>query len=75
MITKFYPFPLSYDRSYMVISGVIFGIVAIIHLLRVINGWALVLGQYSVPMWVSWLGAVVPALLCIWAFRLAMLDR
>jgi len=58
-------------RVYLLISGIIFGLVAVAHLLRVVNRWELVLGPWSLPMWVSWLGTVVPALLCIWAFRLA----
>jgi hypothetical protein len=63
------------SRCYLAISGVIFGIVAVLHLLRVVNGWALVLGPWSAPMWVSWLGIVVPAILCIWAIRLATRSR
>jgi hypothetical protein len=56
---------------YLVISGVIFGVVALLHFLRVVNGWAFEVGPWSVPMWVSWLGTVGPAVLCVWAFRLA----
>ena len=59
-------------RAYLVISGTIFGTVAILHLLRVVNSWALVLGPWSAPMWVSWLGTLVPAVLCVWALRLAL---
>jgi acyl-CoA reductase-like NAD-dependent aldehyde dehydrogenase len=59
-------------RTYLIISGCIFGIVAILHLLRVVNGWTLVLGPWTVPMWVSWVGTIVPALLCGWAFRLSL---
>jgi len=62
-------------RIYLVISGAIFGIVAVFHLLRVVNSWGLVLGAWSVPMWVSWLGAVFPAILCIWALGLASRMR
>ncbi len=58
-------------RTYLVISGTIFGIVSIFHLLRVVNSWVLVLGEWSVPMWVSWFGTAFPAVLCIWALRLA----
>ena len=58
-------------RAYLVISGTIFGIVAILHLLRVVNGWAFVLGPWSIPMSASWFGTLVPALLCVWALRLA----
>ncbi|SDP44204.1 hypothetical protein [Desulforhopalus singaporensis] len=59
-------------RPYLAISGTIFGIVAILHLLRLANGWQVVLGTWTVPMWVSWGGALVPAVLCGWAFRLAV---
>ena len=58
------------SRTYLVVSGTIFGIVAVLHLLRVINGWSRVLGPWSAPMWISWLGTLVPAGLCGWAFRL-----
>ena len=71
---------ISHDRTVspsasLIISGTIFGIVAILHLLRVANSWALVLGPWSAPMWVSWLGTLVPAVLCVWALRLASLNR
>lgn len=61
-------------RAYLVISGTVFGTVAILHLLRVVNGWALVLGPWSAPMWLSWFGALVPAVLCGWALQLASLS-
>ena len=41
-------------RTYLVISGAIFGTVAVLHLLRIVNSWSLELGAWSVPMWVSW---------------------
>lgn len=37
-------------RTYVVISGVIFGLVAVIHLLRAVNGWTFELGPVSVPV-------------------------
>jgi hypothetical protein len=58
-------------RAYLVISGTLFGIVAILHLLRVVNNWAVVVGPWSAPMSVSWLGTLIPAVLCVWALRLA----
>ena len=62
-------------RAYLVISGTIFGIVAIVHVFRVINNWTVVIGPWTVSIWVSWLGMVVPAFLCVWAFRLASRMR
>ena len=58
-------------RAYQLISGTVFGVVALGHLLRVVNGWTLVIGSWLVPMWISWLGTLGPAILCVWAFRSA----
>ena len=61
-----------YQRMYLFISGGVFGIVALFHLLRVVRCWPVVLGSWSAPLWLSWLGIVGPSFLCIWALRLAM---
>ena len=58
-------------RPCLLVSCVVFFLVAILHLLRVINGWELQYGPWPVPMWVSWGGTIVPGLLGVWAFRLA----
>ena len=58
-------------RPYLVVSGLIFGVVAVGHLLRVVNGWTFEVGPWSLPMWASWLGTAAPSLLGVWAFRLA----
>lgn len=62
-------------RTYVAVSGTVFGIVAVLHLLRVVNGWTVVVGPWSAPMEVSWFGAIFPAVLCVWAFRLASRTR
>lgn len=59
------------SRSYLAVSGTVFGIVAVLHLLRVVNEWAVEVGPWSVPMEVSWIGTIFPAVLVVWAFRLA----
>jgi hypothetical protein len=41
------------------IAGVIFAIVALCHLLRIVMGWPLVIADWTVPMWLSWIGLVV----------------
>ena len=58
-------------RPYLVISGILFGLVAILHLLRLVNGWAVTVGPWSAPMWISWMGTLFAALLFVWALRLA----
>ena len=58
------------NRIYFLLSGIIFGTVAVLHLLRIFNHWTVILGPCVLPMWPSWVGFVIAGLLCLWAFRL-----
>ncbi|KKS80013.1 MAG: hypothetical protein UV54_C0019G0003 [Candidatus Beckwithbacteria bacterium GW2011_GWA2_43_10] len=51
------------SQTYYRVTGVIFGIVALLHLLRLILGWSVNVGPYNIPMWVSYFGLVVAAYL------------
>jgi len=57
-------------KNYCLVSGILFSIVAIAHLLRILNGMSVQVDDYAVPMAVSWVGLIVPALLASWAFRI-----
>jgi len=56
------------SNSYAIVSALIFALVAIGHVVRLINRWAVVIGPYNVSMNVSWAALVVSALLAIWGF-------
>jgi len=56
------------SNSYAIVSALIFALVAIGHVVRLINRWAVVIGPYNVSMNVSWGALVVSALLAIWGF-------
>lgn len=58
-------------KNYCTISGTLFALVALAHLLRIVYGMSVHVDDYSVPMLISWIGLVVPAALAAWAFRLA----
>lgn len=58
-------------RTYCAVSGVLFSIVALMHLVRVIYDMPVTIDAYDVPMAVSWLGFAVPAALAVWAFRVS----
>lgn len=58
-------------KNYCTISGVLFSLVAIAHLLRIVYGSAILVDDYAVPMLASWIGLLVPATLAIWALRLS----
>jgi hypothetical protein len=47
------------QKTFTLLAGVIFAIVALLHLLRIYMGWPVVIGDWTVPMWVSWIALVV----------------
>ena len=57
-------------RRYCTVSGVLFSLVALAHLLRIVYGMSIQVDEYVVPMLVSWIGLAVPAGLAFWAFRI-----
>ncbi len=58
-------------REYCIISGVLFTLVALAHMLRIAYGMVVQVDGFAVPMLVSWVGLVVPGGLAFWAFRLS----
>jgi hypothetical protein len=50
---------------------VIFAVVALFHLVRIYMDWPVMIGDWSVPMWVSWIGLVVAGGLAFFGLRLA----
>jgi hypothetical protein len=53
-------------KSYIAISAIIFAVVAIGHLVRIVQGWQVQLGDFGVAMSVSWAALVVSAALAVW---------
>ena len=53
---------------YAIVSALIFAVVAVAHVIRLLNRWAVHVGPFSVPMSVSWIGLVISALLSVWGF-------
>jgi len=63
--------PALRERSYFMFVGIIFGIVAAAHIVRVFFGLDLVMHGWEVPMWLSWVGVIVITYLSYMSFRLA----
>ncbi|PKK83166.1 MAG: hypothetical protein CVT49_10175 [candidate division Zixibacteria bacterium HGW-Zixibacteria-1] len=55
-------------NMYLIISGIIFGLVALLHLGRLVYGWEVQFGAWTVPFWLSWGGFFGAGILCFWAF-------
>ena len=60
------------QKTFSAVTGVIFAIVALVHLLRIYMGWAIVIGNWNAPMWLSWIGLIVPGCLSYFGLRIAM---
>jgi hypothetical protein len=54
--------------KYHVVSGAGFGIIAILQVARAILQLPIHIGSLEVPIYASWIAAVVTGGLCIWAF-------
>ena len=52
--------------SFAHIAGIIFAIVAVAHAARIAFGWPLMVNTWIIPMWVSWLGLIIAAVLAGW---------
>jgi len=47
------------SKTVMQISGTIFAIIAVLHLLRAILGWEANIAGLSIPTWASWIALIV----------------
>ena len=54
-------------RSYAIVTGLIFTLAALAHVVRLVLDWPIQIGDVTVPMWVSWIAVIVAASLAIWA--------
>jgi hypothetical protein len=58
-------------KPYLIISGIIFGFIAIGHGLRLGFQWTVTVNGWTIPLWMSGVALVVSAILFIWAIQLA----
>jgi hypothetical protein len=60
------------QKTFNLIAGLIFAVVALLHLLRAYMGWQVVIADWTVPMWLSWIAFVVAAGLAYFGLGLAL---
>ena len=51
------------------IAGILFGMIALVQLLRVVQGWEVIVNGFAVPLWASAVVALVTALLAVMVWR------
>ena len=58
-------------RAYGFLTSGLFAVIGLIHLLRALFGWAMIIGTWTVPLWLSIVAAVVLAFLSYAGCRVA----
>ena len=56
-------------NKYGVVSGALFGVIAVFQAVRAFNQWPVHVGSLEIPVWASWFAMVIAGSLCVWAFR------
>ena len=63
------------QRTFHIVAGVVFLVIAFVHALRLIFGWTAVINGWVVPHGVSWIAVGVFGVLAYAAFRLKRSGR
>ena len=58
------------QHAFFIVSGIIFGLVALFHALRLASRWQVRIIQREIPMWASVGGLIVAAGLSFWGLWL-----
>lgn len=56
------------SSKYVVVSGVIFGFMALAQLFRALNQVPAHVGGFEIPVWLSWVAVIIAGGMCAWAF-------
>jgi hypothetical protein len=62
-------------RSFSLVAGIIFTIIALLHFVRIIYGWDPVVEGWTVPKWLSWVALIVSGYLGYEGLRLGIKSR
>lgn len=46
------------NNNYRKVTGAVFAVVAVMHVLRLVSGWGVVFNGWAIPMWFSLVGVV-----------------
>jgi len=63
------------QKTYFLICAAVFFMVAAAHMARLIMGWEIAVGGWTVPRWISIPGLILPGILSAWGFVLASQDK
>lgn len=58
-------------KDFSLLAAAIFAVVALLHLIRAVGQWPVVIDTASIPVWVSWVACVVTGALAAIGFAAA----
>jgi hypothetical protein len=59
------------QKTFSLVAGLIFFVAAALHIVRLVIGWHVVLADWTVPMWISWIALVIAGFLAFEGLRLS----
>jgi hypothetical protein len=63
------------QRSFFLITSILFLLIAFLHAIRLLQGWQVTIGGAVVPLWVSRIGLAISGFLAYEGFRLGRRIR
>jgi Domain of unknown function (DUF4760) len=66
---------LTNRKTYFLVTGTLFALVALLHLVRIFADWSFIIADWSVPKWVSWVALIVVGAVAIFGFRFAVNEN
>jgi len=61
-------------KTFSLMAGVIFAVVALFHLVRIFEEWPVIIGDWSVPKSASWVALIVAGGLALLGLRLGQRE-
>ena len=52
------------EKTYFGVTGIVFSLVALLHLIRLVRGWVVTVDGWTAPMWISCAGLLIAGFLC-----------
>jgi len=62
-------------KTFSLVAGLVFGVVALVQLLRIVMAWDVMIDGWAAPMWISWIAVIVAGFLSYSGLRLATGPR
>ncbi len=63
------------ERYALTVAGIVFAIVALVHLSRLYFKFPLIIGTTEMPIWVNILGLIISAALSFWMFYTLVVEK